>query len=70
VIGGAFVIERNTILSLKGFRNIVLGPDSDLFERAGKQNITMAEIKVPTYVYHYENPELITNTLYMKVNNP
>ena len=69
-IGGTFVIEREALLSLKGFRNIVLGPDSDLFERAQKKNITMAEIKVPTYIYHHENPDSITNTLYLQVNNP
>lgn len=70
VIGGTFVIERDTLLALKGFTNIILGPDSDLFERARKKNITIAEVKVPTYIYHHENPDSITNNLYLQVNNP
>ena len=70
VIGGTFVIERDTLLALKGFTNIILGPDRDLFERARKKNITIAEVKVPTYIYHHENPDSITNKLYLQVNNP
>ena len=70
VIGGTFVIERKTILSLKGFRNYILGPDSDLYERALKKKIYTAEIKVPTYIYHHENPDSITNTLFLQINNP
>ena len=70
VIGGTFVIERETLLLLKGFKNIVLGPDSDLFQRARKKNITIAEVKLPTYIYHHDNPDSITNTLYRQVNNP
>lgn len=69
-IGGTFFIERETLLSLKGFRNILLGPDSDLFERAVKKKIRMAEIKVPTYIYHHENQDSITNTLFRQVNKP
>ena len=69
-IGGTFFIERETLLSLKGFRKILLGPDSDLYERAVKKKIRIAEIKAPTYIYHHENPDSITNTLYLQVNNP
>lgn len=68
-IGGTFFIERETLLSLKGFRNILLGPDSDLYERAVKQKIKMAEIKVPTYIYHHENPDSITNTLFLQIRD-
>lgn len=69
-IGGTFFIERETLLALKGFRNILLGPDSDLHERAVKKKIRMADIKVPTYIYHHENPDSITNTLSRQFNNP
>jgi len=68
-IGGTFFIERETLLSLKGFRNILLGPDSDLYDRAVKKKIRMAEIKVPTYIYHHENPDSITNTLFLQVRD-
>ncbi|MBN2274633.1 MAG: glycosyltransferase [Bacteroidales bacterium] len=64
VIGGTFVIERELLLSLNGFRNIVLGSDSDLFERAGKAQIPMAEVKTPTYIYHHEGSDSVTNKLF------
>ncbi len=66
-IGGTFVIERKTLLALNGFRNISLGTDSDLFQRAKKNNISMLELGQPTYIYHHENPDSITNILYKKV---
>jgi glycosyltransferase involved in cell wall biosynthesis len=70
VIGGTFIIERETLLSLDGYGDILLGSDNDLFERAKSKRIKMAEIKLPTYIYHHENPDSITNTLYLKVKDP
>ena len=67
VIGGSFIIERKILLSLLGFRDIILGSDSDLFERAEKARIRMAKVQLPTYIYHHENPESLTNKLYLKV---
>jgi len=69
VIGGTFVIERETLISLEGFRNIFLGPDSNLFQRAVEKNIPMAELDLPTYIYHHENPDSITNVLFLNVRN-
>lgn len=68
IIGGSFIIEREVLLSLNGFRNIILGSDSDLFERAEKANIQMAEVSLPTYIYHHENPDSATNRLFRKIN--
>ena len=70
VIGGTFFIEKMTLLSLNGFINIILGPDSDLFERARKKGTKMAEIKAPTYIYHHENQDSITNMLYRRIKDP
>jgi glycosyltransferase involved in cell wall biosynthesis len=69
VIGGTFIIERQVLLSLNGFRDIMLGSDSDLFERAKKAKIRMAEVHLSTYIYHHESQESITNKLYMKVRD-
>jgi glycosyltransferase involved in cell wall biosynthesis len=69
VIGGSFIIERNVLLSLNGFRDIILGSDSDLFDRAQKAQVRMAEVQLPTYIYHHENPESVTNKLYMKIKD-
>jgi glycosyltransferase involved in cell wall biosynthesis len=62
-IGGTFFIERNTLIQLKGFRKIVLGTDADLFERAMRSGISMKETKLPTYIYHHENEDSITNMM-------
>lgn len=63
VIGGTFCIERNTALILNGFRDFALGCDADLFERAQRNNIIMLEVDHPTYIYHHETTDSITNRL-------
>ena len=63
VIGGTFFIERNTLIQLKGFRKIALGTDADLYERAMQAGISMKEIRLPTYIYHRENEDSITNMM-------
>lgn len=67
VIGGTFFIERNLFLSLNGFRKIYLGTDADLFDRIKKTGVPMLETSLPTYIYHHENMDSITNNLYLKV---
>lgn len=63
VIGGTFFVERNLLTELNGFRDIILGTDADLFDRAIKKGIQMKETHIPTYVYHHENDDSITNML-------
>ena len=70
VIGGTFVVEREVLLSLGGFQQITLSCDFDLWKRAKKRKITMAEIKTPTYIYHHENPDSVTNRLFGNVKFP
>lgn len=65
VIGGTFFIERNIIISLNGFRKILLGSDADLFDRAKKARILMVETNLPTYIYHHDTVDSITNKLYL-----
>ena len=62
-IGGTFFIEKDTLLKLKGFRKIILGTDSDLFDRALEAGIAIKETKLPTYIYHRENEDSITNMM-------
>jgi glycosyltransferase involved in cell wall biosynthesis len=69
VIGGTFIIERQALSALNGFRDIILGSDSDLYERAKKAGISMAEVHLPTYIYHHESQESITNKLYVKTKD-
>lgn len=68
IIGGTFFIERDTLLKLKGFRKIILGTDSDLFDRALEAGIATTETNLPTYIYHRENEDSITNNL-IKTNS-
>jgi len=63
VIGGTFFIERITLLRLKGFRNIELGTDADLFERARIHGVSIMKTYIPTYIYHHENNDSITNKM-------
>jgi len=63
VIGGTFFIERNTAVSLGGLKDILIGADADLFDRAKSAGITMMEVNLPTYFYHHENEDSITNML-------
>ncbi len=64
VIGGTFFIERNILYQLNGFNNIFLGTDADLFNRALETGITIKETKLPTYIYHHDTEDSITNKLY------
>jgi glycosyltransferase involved in cell wall biosynthesis len=61
VIGGTFFIERQLMLSLKGFRKAPLEADGDLFERVMKTGVQSLRTDLPTYVYHHENADSITN---------
>lgn len=62
VIGGTFFIERNTLNALKGLKQILLGPDADLFDRAQKAEATIMKTDLPTYIYHHYTEDSITNT--------
>ena len=64
VIGGTFFIERSVLFNLNGFREIQLGTDADLFDRAMKVGINMKETDLQTYIYHRETEDSITNKLY------
>ena len=63
VIGGTFIIAREALISLGGFRDLSLGSDHDLFQRAREKNIKIARIEEPTYIYHRENPDSVTRNI-------
>ena len=69
VIGGTFFIERCTLLRLKGLRNLMVGTDADLFERAMASKVIMKETGIPTYIYHHETEDSITNMLLNKCSD-
>ena len=63
-IGGTFFIERDLLFKLNGFRQIMLGTDADLYDRIVEAGIQVNETKIPTYIYHHENEDSITNMLF------
>ncbi len=64
VIGGTFFVERNTMISLNGFKDVLLGADADLLDRALKKGIKVKKVIYPTYIYHHETEDSITNMLF------
>lgn len=63
VIGGTFFIDRSTLVQLYGFRNLMFGADADLFDRAVESGILTKETNIPTYIYHHETEDSMTNML-------
>lgn len=62
-IGGTFFIEKELIYSLKGFNDILLGEDSDLYDRIAKTGVSMLKTDIPTYIYHKDTEGSVTNLL-------
>lgn len=61
VIGGTFFIERETAMLLKGFKNLPISEDAELFERIRDLNLLSMEVTEPTYIYHHETQNSITH---------
>ena len=73
VIGGTFFIKRQVAFSLNGFNDIAMGSDADFFERINKTAAVIRPTLIPTYLYHREDPDSLTNLLMKKeglINNP
>lgn len=63
VIGGTFFIERQTLILLNGFREVPIGNDADLFERAKNFNIKMMKTDQPSYIYNRQYQDSVTNKM-------
>ena len=62
-IGGTFFIKRQVSLLLNGFTEMPLGSDGDFFDRAYNKGINMLKTELPTYIYHRETLNSITNNI-------
>lgn len=62
-IGGTFFIKKEVAISFNGFKKMPLGSDGDFFERINKAGVNIMKTQIPTYIYHRENADSITNTL-------
>lgn len=61
VIGATFFGKREVFTKLEGFREIAYSEDSDFLERA-KKYFKIHKVDFPTYIYHRDTPDSITNT--------
>lgn len=66
VIGGTFFIERKLLLSINGFKNIVIGEDADLFDRLSLKEVVKLKTDKATYVYRHDQADSVTNS---RMNN-
>lgn len=66
VIGGTFFIKKEIAVSLNGFNDIPMGSDADFFERVTKTPAIVRETFIPTYLYHREDENSLTNILMKK----
>ncbi len=66
VVGGTFFAKREVFLKLNGFKQLKYSEDSEFFERAEKI-YHIVKVDFPTYVYHRETEDSITNIL-LKTN--
>jgi glycosyltransferase involved in cell wall biosynthesis len=62
-VGGTFFIKRQVVFLLNGFADIPLGSDADFFDRINEAGITSRKAEAPTYIYHRDNANSITNNL-------
>ena len=62
VIGGTFFIERNLLISLKGFKDILIGEDAELFDRLSCSKVAKLKTEQPTYVYRKDQDDSVTNS--------
>ncbi len=62
-IGGTFFIERNLAFLMKGFSDMCLGHDADFLDRAIRLGARVMKTGLPTYIYHRETQNSITNNL-------
>lgn len=65
-IGGTFFIKREVAISFNGFKKMPLGSDGEFFDRINSAGVSIMKIQIPTYIYHRENVDSITNTLMLE----
>lgn len=66
VIGSSFIFKRQCLLSLRGFNQIPLGSDADLFNRTVNAGFKILKTEIPTYIYHRTHPDSITHNFWKK----
>lgn len=65
VIGATFFGRRRVFINSDGFRDLLYSEDSEFLERI-KLSFKVQKVEFPTYVYHREISDSITNLIKMK----
>lgn len=65
VIGATFFGRRKVFIDSGGFKDLPYSEDSEFFERI-KFSFNIQKVEFPTYVYHREIPDSITNLMKLK----
>lgn len=65
VIGATFFGKRKVFIDSGGFKDLSYSEDSEFFERI-KMNFKIQKVEFPTYIYHREISDSITNLIKMK----
>ena len=60
-VGGTFFIKKNSIMETDGFRDVGYAEDSEFYNRLKCLGYTIAKTTQPTYIYHREMQDSITN---------
>ncbi|HTO17291.1 MAG TPA: glycosyltransferase family A protein [Edaphocola sp.] len=63
VVGGTFFIKRTVFNQIGNFGATSIGHDAEYFERAEVAGINIAKVNFPTYIYHKDNPDAMTNIM-------
>lgn len=62
IIGATLFGKRKVFIKLGGFKN-KYSADSDFYNRAIKENFTITELDIPSYIYYRNLPDSVTNKL-------
>ncbi|MCU0329763.1 MAG: glycosyltransferase family 2 protein [Candidatus Kapabacteria bacterium] len=62
VVGGTFVIRRDTVFQLGGFDAVRYADDALLYERAYSKGISIARTDHPSYIYYRDTPDSLCST--------
>ena len=69
VIGGTFVIKRESAIRIGGFSDLRFGDDFDFFNRAKSFGLKITELDYKTYIYHRDTADSLCNNYFLKDSN-
>ncbi len=62
IVGGTFVVRRTLFDRVGGFDVVPYAEDTLFYERCTRRGVVIARTDHPTYIYHRDSPDSLTNT--------